>query len=34
MRFFRRLGQHAYEGLAFDAGEQARLVQRLAPSMA
>jgi ribulose-5-phosphate 4-epimerase/fuculose-1-phosphate aldolase len=30
LRFFRRLGQHAYEGLAFDAGEQARLVQRLA----
>lgn len=25
MRLFRRLGRHAYEGLALDAGEQARL---------
>jgi ribulose-5-phosphate 4-epimerase/fuculose-1-phosphate aldolase len=29
MRFFRRLGQHAYEGLAFSADEQARLVRSL-----
>ena len=29
MRFFRRLGQHAYEGLAFSASEQARLVHSL-----
>ena len=29
MRFFGRLGQHAYEGLAFGPEEQARLVQRL-----
>jgi ribulose-5-phosphate 4-epimerase/fuculose-1-phosphate aldolase len=29
MRFHQRLGQHAYEGLAFDAAEQTRLVQHL-----
>jgi ribulose-5-phosphate 4-epimerase/fuculose-1-phosphate aldolase len=29
MRFYQRLGRHAYEGLAFDAGEQARLVDAL-----
>ncbi len=29
MRLFGRLGRHAYEGLAFDAGERARLVANL-----
>lgn len=29
MRFYQRLGRHAYEGLAFDKDEQARLVAAL-----
>lgn len=29
MRFYQRLGRHAYEGLAFDRDEQARLVAAL-----
>jgi len=29
MRLFRRLGRHPYEGLAFDADEQARMVSAL-----
>lgn len=31
LRLWRRLGRHAYEGLAFEAGERARLVAALGP---